>query len=555
MAAFKRQEQQVVLALPNGVPKTARCVESDSFGVKQLELISKIEEDDQILSWLTQLQPEEKHLQVHESRLEGTGDWLFQSSKFRQWRDGAAPGVLWCHGIPGAGKTVLSSKVYDHLKEILPEESAILVFYCDYRDQETQSTLTIIGSLLKQLALVSPTIMDMLQAVYENHSIQQTRPILTELKLLFSAACSIFSNTYLVIDALDESDANYYRKPLLRWLKSINWCRLFLTSRAYSYDLRIAFNSFPQIIVKARKKEVRRYLRKAIADNKNAGLIMNNAFIDEVVETIFKRTHGMFLLPVFQIQAVLEESTIQSMRRAMTELPLTLNERLGEMLLRIKQQPVSHAALALKALEWVLLAKRPFSITELCQGLAVNPKVGCIDEDGYPLAKHLVEHCLGLLVLDETKQTVNLVHVVVREYLLDAATEVFDNFGSSLTQTCLRFLAFDEFKKGPSPSDESFYERRRKFPFLAYAAYYWGDHLHDHPDPKSDVFAEELLQNEPCVLSICQQTKITWFSSENFSQRCRIKRTGHVDIRGCNKYERLGIQVCCCFAFGCCNFI
>jgi len=50
-----------------------------------------------------------KHDEVVRRRVSGTGGWLLQSeafSKFVRKSDGGQ--LLWCHGIPGAGKTVLS---------------------------------------------------------------------------------------------------------------------------------------------------------------------------------------------------------------------------------------------------------------------------------------------------------------------------------------------------------------------------------------------------------------------------------------------------------------
>ncbi|KAJ7260977.1 hypothetical protein C8J57DRAFT_1635445 [Mycena rebaudengoi] len=44
------------------------------------------------------------------ARQEGTGLWLLEEAKFKDWvsRPGA---IFWCYGMPGAGKTVLSSAI------------------------------------------------------------------------------------------------------------------------------------------------------------------------------------------------------------------------------------------------------------------------------------------------------------------------------------------------------------------------------------------------------------------------------------------------------------
>ncbi len=61
------------------------------------------------LDWLSEFQSEKKHNDVRSQRLPDTGTWLLEKDEFRRWCDlKVATNVLWCHGIPGAGKTVIS---------------------------------------------------------------------------------------------------------------------------------------------------------------------------------------------------------------------------------------------------------------------------------------------------------------------------------------------------------------------------------------------------------------------------------------------------------------
>jgi len=67
-------------------------------------------EDAQVLHWLSLLQPNNRHQGVRTDRLDGVGDWLLETSEFREWRSGgggADKAVLFCSGNPGVGKTYL----------------------------------------------------------------------------------------------------------------------------------------------------------------------------------------------------------------------------------------------------------------------------------------------------------------------------------------------------------------------------------------------------------------------------------------------------------------
>ena len=72
--------------------------------------VYKFDEDAQIKRWLSPLEPENRHHGVRSDRFEGVGDWLLETSEFREWRDIASQedkAVLFCFGNPGVGKTYL----------------------------------------------------------------------------------------------------------------------------------------------------------------------------------------------------------------------------------------------------------------------------------------------------------------------------------------------------------------------------------------------------------------------------------------------------------------
>jgi hypothetical protein len=66
-------------------------------------------EREEILKWLSPLEPRKRHQDVRASRLEDTGNWLLEMAQFETWRDGDSQSVnpLCCYGAPGAGKTVI----------------------------------------------------------------------------------------------------------------------------------------------------------------------------------------------------------------------------------------------------------------------------------------------------------------------------------------------------------------------------------------------------------------------------------------------------------------
>src|SRR4051794_26026815 len=103
-----------------------------------------------ILEWLT---PVEYHSRLSEfigKRQTGTGQWLLNSEEFQTWLN-ASKTTLFCPGIPGAGKTILTSIVIEDLYERY-ETAGMAYIYFDFRHLEEQRMTVLLASLVKQLS-------------------------------------------------------------------------------------------------------------------------------------------------------------------------------------------------------------------------------------------------------------------------------------------------------------------------------------------------------------------------------------------------------------------
>ena len=66
------------------------------------------DEGRQIMQWLAPLEPQQRHHGVRTDRLDNVGNWVLETTDFRNWRDtenGCVAPALFCHGNPGVGKT------------------------------------------------------------------------------------------------------------------------------------------------------------------------------------------------------------------------------------------------------------------------------------------------------------------------------------------------------------------------------------------------------------------------------------------------------------------
>ena len=62
-----------------------------------------------ILNWISTVNHQQKHHDISKPRVAGTGEWLLREAEFTRWIDISQPlNVLWCSGIQGSGKTILT---------------------------------------------------------------------------------------------------------------------------------------------------------------------------------------------------------------------------------------------------------------------------------------------------------------------------------------------------------------------------------------------------------------------------------------------------------------
>jgi len=67
------------------------------------------------LDWLSTFDYQSRHEELRRLRAPGTGTWLLDDSEaFKTWASGCAAdgqkrpnNVLWCHGVPGSGKSIM----------------------------------------------------------------------------------------------------------------------------------------------------------------------------------------------------------------------------------------------------------------------------------------------------------------------------------------------------------------------------------------------------------------------------------------------------------------
>ena len=219
-----------------------------------------------ILAWIESVTPldfRSKQQDVFVRHQSDTGQWFLDSNEFLDWSKGSRE-VLLCSGIPGTGKTVLSSVVIEWLgaKYYECEEVGIAYVYCSYNEQASQRPKDLIASIWRQLnrAPFSSAVRDL----YTKHWVQKTTPSSQDILNTLRVTTSQLSRTFIVIDGLDEcSEENASRAALLSDISSLlPNVSVMITSRTFA---NVIFPRATYLDVRASDEDVRKYINARIS--------------------------------------------------------------------------------------------------------------------------------------------------------------------------------------------------------------------------------------------------------------------------------------------------
>ena len=143
---------------------------------------------------------------------------------------------------------------------------------------------------------------------------------------------------------------------------------------------------------------------------------------------------------------------------------------------RINAQHPDQAVLARKVIYWVFHASRPLTMPELQHALAVETGDSDLDADNIPEEGLLLSVCNGLVTYEKEGSVLVLVHYTFQQYLEQKAETIFPEAQVEIVRTCLTYLSFDEFERGPCRAKYHFKARLQQWPLLRYAVLKWGQH-------------------------------------------------------------------------------
>ncbi|KAH6904798.1 hypothetical protein BKA70DRAFT_1295100 [Coprinopsis sp. MPI-PUGE-AT-0042] len=413
----------------------------------------------------------------------GTGMWIRRWEIFWLWLN---PEwflmILWGFGMPGAGKTILTSIVVDVLEEYAKASATpicICYIYFRYSDHGKVTIQGCLETLVKQTIERHSHCVSLFDAVYDRHIREKTQPSEEELFALLRQFVGTMTITVYALDALDEAPPEL-QLELLEKLASLD-VKLFVTSRPLK-TLEAHFPGAHLFPIVAHEEDITLHIDKEISRSADLRAILQQAdpsFQNVIVASVQQKCGGMFLHASLQLAALCECTNLDEVKETLTTFPIDIEDLYRKTWQRILAQAPRKALLAKNILTWVVHATRSLTAWELRQALATCPDTQKYSRDRLIEESVLIGVCHGLVTVEEKTRLVRLVHYTAKDTLARLIAEAFAQPHALLSAVCMARLTDCGFLRTTytTPGDVCHFLKTLILDsFLCYAYNSWSTH-------------------------------------------------------------------------------
>ncbi|KAI1383098.1 uncharacterized protein F4822DRAFT_440780 [Hypoxylon trugodes] len=464
---------------------------------------------------------------IHDIRQDGTCNWIFEQESFKSWYEAKESTVAWYHAPPGSGKTVLSTVVAYHLQE----NNQVVYYRYSYDDPTRKNPLTALRSIALQLRTIQGRIPDQAEECYkeevEHHAYQLQDP---EVAIqVVEAFIAQMPRIHIIIDGLDECSDVEKALSMFRRLTRLDTCGI----------AKWFFTSLNEAPIRNIMEEV-----QAIEISPPTGAIGDDigVFLSSRGEKLARQTcaecvryytasseeNFLYSTLMFNILCGDGITCNDEIHDELQKFPRKLTGCYTRCLQNIARRAEPERNLARRIFLFMVYAKKPLTVKELCNALAIMKGIEYDDHQPNRVPCLEVIQSLGgsLIKLEkssdeaENDPKVKFVHKSVQDYFKEdldrigipkdrADLRYFFISGKEgnleLGQYCLKYL---QFKRYQSKVDiPMILANNEEHAFLKYAAAFWFEHL-NQADNSEELFLEVKSLVESVAFSTCLAVQV-----------------------------------------------
>ncbi|TEY50625.1 hypothetical protein BOTCAL_0275g00140 [Botryotinia calthae] len=482
----------------------------------------KLQERETLLRWLSTIPYRKHHKLKRSERLEGSCEWLLNSTDYIQWKNSSASSILWLNGIAGCGKSVLTSAVIESLCQeasSMGTAAPVAYFYCSRNTAEPEraNPEEVLRSILEQVSsnTANLPIRKPVVELYKNLK-EENRGLLPQESLSLDETTEVLLKIlqvdpfYVVIDALDECDPGE-RYNLIESLKTIidesaNVVKVFISSRR-DYDIVSQLKESPWISIQPShiSKDIEDYVKKEVSEAIEKKRIVKGRLIPEekkeieqkITQALIEGSQGMFRWVTLQIQQLCRQVRVKGdIDSVLRKLPKSLEESYHLVYQDIMSMEEPSQKAAIRTLQVLLSTKRKLDQDEMIAAVTVDIDT---NEILASTVEELLDVCCNLIIFDEGEGILRFAHLSVREFLEKCAPK--DNFSTQSRELFLMNRCLYVFLYGSRDTiifgEQADEITRQNMEFTSYAKEYWPEHCKlAQPDVVTSEFLKEFIGND-----------------------------------------------------------
>ncbi|KAJ3579030.1 hypothetical protein NPX13_g1537 [Xylaria arbuscula] len=376
----------------------------------------------------------------------GSGLWIFENPVFSKWAQSKSisDAVLFIHGMPGAGKTLIASTIINKLRaDVGVCHRTCLFFYFKHSSETKRSMTSMLRAFLTQLMYQDDTLIQEFHGkchAFSNTEARQLHNLKTWTADLLSSqnACTI------ILDGLDEcyKHGNSESKKILEWLllsvlpdcerKGATIRLLVLGQR--DGDLDLCLLDFPSIRLdreSPHSDDLRLFTQKRASDiGQRFGLDLEEE--EDIVCRVTDIAKGMFLYATVVMDNLLAQGSAAELDEELqAKFPDGLDqayERVAFRILDCPKRSEKQREAAAKILRWLTCAIRPLRWNEIQCLCCIDPHSGVCNPK-HRRVDNYKTLCGSFVDVDDVDRDLNiylqsnpvvsLVHSTARSYLIN----------------------------------------------------------------------------------------------------------------------------------------
>ena len=410
-----------------------------------------------VFKWLTTIEYQSHHKSRYKTLLPGSGQWLLDKPEFIEWQAASTSSILWLHGIPGSGKSMLLAHVIEHMKAqgSAVHPAPIAFFYCARiaNEPERADPTHLMRSILEQMSCVDEDT-PIREPIVKEYKVRKKEakgklpePLSLDDTVQLVLELLESNPAILVIDGLDECEPSR-RQDLLNALtniihKSSNVVKVFVSSRD-DQDLVHHLSQTPNIYIRAAENtsDIIKFVETRVDDAIARKKILLGKVPDDlrkaIIKSLVEKAQGMFRLVSLHIETLCDPSRIKTRLNVLSllsALPRDLKLSYDGVLAQIRTSEDDNPGIADRIFKWLLCARAPLQAEAFLVAISTDHAIY------EPVSRtEALSICNNFVVYDDETDRFRFVHLSAQEYLLQLEDYSLEKCNAQLAQQSLTWL-------------------------------------------------------------------------------------------------------------------